>query len=48
MKKILEYIAFISAAVYAISEGAKVCASHWPVNNPFAKKSELEEIKRDN
>jgi hypothetical protein len=35
MKKILEYIAYVSAVVHAISEGAKVASTHWPANNPF-------------
>jgi aldehyde:ferredoxin oxidoreductase len=36
MKKVLEYIAYVAKVVNAISEGAKVAAEHWPVNNPFA------------
>jgi len=35
MKKILEYIAYVSAIVHAISEGAKVASTHWPTHNPF-------------
>ena len=35
MKRILEILAYVSAVIYAITEGAKVAHSHWPANNPF-------------
>lgn len=35
MKRILEILAYVSAVVFAISEGAKVASTHWPANNPF-------------
>lgn len=37
MKKILEYIEYVSAVVSAISKGAKIAADSWPDYNPFAK-----------
>lgn len=35
MKRILEILAYVSAVVFAVSEGAKVASTHWPANNPF-------------
>lgn len=35
MKRILEILAYVSAIVFAVSEGAKVASTHWPVHNPF-------------
>jgi hypothetical protein len=36
MKKILEYLSYVSQVVTAVTEGAKVASNHWPTHNPFA------------
>lgn len=37
MKRILEILLFLSGAIQAITEGAKVAHSKWPSDNPFKK-----------
>jgi hypothetical protein len=39
MKKVLEYIEYLTACANAISKGAKICLDSWPANSPFSNVS---------
>jgi len=39
MKRVLTILIFLSDAIAAITKGAKICWDHWPVNNPFNRRS---------
>jgi hypothetical protein len=36
MKKILEYVEFITACANAITKGFKTVSENWPTTNPFS------------
>lgn len=40
MKKIVDYVEFLTACINAISKGIKVCFDNWPVNNPTSNRSD--------